>query len=153
MAKELLSTDMMTDESEGIVDWKYLSLGIPQVEIVAEKDLMNSAQLEKFMQDELVIVVHKSTDKNAVPKAPVGVNGKIVWLPRDTKIRIPRYFVERLARSQEATFSTDDNPDPRADEGKTIHRTNGQVYPFQVLHDPAGARGQAWLSKVTRQGA
>lgn len=151
MAREKLSTDYMTDEAEGILDWQVLSTGIPQLEIVSEKDAQTSAEVEKFMQESLVIVVHKSTDKNAPPRVPVGVNGKQVWLPRDQKIRIPRCYVERLARSQEATFSTDENPDPRHDEGKIIRRTNGQVYPFSVLHDP-NPRGAQWLQKVTRQG-
>lgn len=152
MAKEKLSTDYMpTGENDGILDWKTLRLGMAQLEIANEQDMRTSAEIEQFMQDELVIVIHRSTDKNASPKVPVGVNGEKAWLPRDVKIRIPRKFVERLARSQEATFSTDDNPDPRMDEGKLIRRTNGQVFPFQVLHDPS-PRGPAWLARVTREG-
>jgi hypothetical protein len=131
------------------MDWKTLRIGMPALEI--ERDTRTIVEIEKFMQDELVIVIHKSTDKNAVPRVPVGVNGEVAWLPRDVKIRIPRKFVERLARSQEATYRTDDNPDPRMDEGKIIRRTNGQVFPFQVLHDPS-PRGAAWLQRVTREG-
>lgn len=150
MAREQTSTDFMPQgENDGVLDWKTLRLGMAALEI--DRDTRTSAEIEKFMQDELVIVIHKSTDKNAVPRVPVGVNGEVAWLPRDTKIRIPRKFVERLARSQEATFRTDDNPDPRMDEGKIIRRTNGQVFPFQVLHDPS-PRGAAWLQRVTREG-
>lgn len=150
MAREQTSTDFMPQgENDGVLDWKTLRLGMAALEI--ERDTRSAPEIEKFMQDELVIVIHKSTDKNAVPRVPVGVNGEVAWLPRDTKIRIPRKFVERLARSQEATFRTDDNPDPRMDEGKIIRRTNGQVFPFQVLHDPS-PRGAAWLQRVTREG-
>jgi len=150
MAKEQSSTDYMPQgENDGVMDWKTLRIGMPALEI--DRDTRTTAEIEKFMQDELVIVIHKSTDKNAVPRVPVGVNGEVAWLPRDVKIRIPRKFVERLARSQEATFRTDDNPDPRMDEGKIIRRTNGQVFPFQVLHDPS-PRGAAWLQRVTREG-
>ncbi len=150
MAKEQSSTDYMPQgENDGVMDWKTLRIGMPALEI--DRDTRTAAEIEKFMQDELVIVIHKSTDKNAVPRVPVGVNGEVAWLPRDVKIRIPRKFVERLARSQEATFRTDDNPDPRMDEGKIIRRTNGQVFPFQVLHDPS-PRGAAWLQRVTREG-
>lgn len=150
MAKEQSSTDYMPQgENDGVMDWKTLRIGMPALEI--ERDTRTIVEIEKFMQDELVIVIHKSTDKNAVPRVPVGVNGEVAWLPRDVKIRIPRKFVERLARSQEATYRTDDNPDPRMDEGKIIRRTNGQVFPFQVLHDPS-PRGAAWLQRVTREG-
>ena len=150
--RETLSTDYMPNgENEGILDWKTLRLGMAALEVASEADVRTTAEIEAFMQEELVIVLHKSTDKNAPPKVPVGVNGETAWLPRDTKIRLPRKFVERLARSQEATFRTDDNPDPRMDEGKVIRRTNGQVFPFQVLHDPS-PRGPSWLAMVTRQG-
>jgi hypothetical protein len=152
MAREVLSTDLMPKGlNDGVVSWKALRLGIAAVEVIPERDAMNTLETEKFMEDELVIVIHKSTDKNALERVPVGVNGETAWLPRDVKIRLPRKFVERLARAQEATFRTDDNPDPRMDEGKVIRRTNGQVFPFQVLHDPS-PRGPAWLAKVTREG-
>jgi hypothetical protein len=152
MGREVLSTDLMPKGlNDGVISWNALRLGIAAVEVIADKDAMSTLETEKFMEDELVIVIHRSTDKNALEKVPVGVNGETAWLPRDTKIRLPRKFVERLARAQEATFRTDDNPDPRMDEGKVIRRTNGQVFPFQVLHDPS-PRGQAWLAKVTREG-
>jgi hypothetical protein len=151
--KEILSTDLMPapGEYQDTVSWNELRLGMGAVEPVTEKGLLDGIDVEKFMADELVIVIHKSTDKNALERVPVGVNGEQAWLPRDTKIKIPRRFVERLARAQEATFRTDDNPDPRMDEGKIIRRTNGQVFPFQVIYDPS-PRGRAWLAKVTREG-
>lgn len=149
--KEILSTDMMPDGDDGIISWNALRLGHAAIEPAKDGEIRTSAEIEKFMAEELVIVIHKSTDKNAVLKVPVGVNGETAWLPRDVKLRIPRKFVERLARSQEATFRTDDNPDPRMDEGKIIRRTNGQVFPFIVLHDPSPI-GRTWLERVTREG-
>lgn len=152
--REQTSTDYMPrGENDGVLSWQMLRTGIPQLDVAPDdrEGFKTVAEIEKFMAEELVIVLHKSTDRNASPAVPVGVNGEKLWLPRDVKVRIPRRFVERLARSQEATFSTDDNPDPRQEEGKLIRRTNGQVFPFQVLHDP-NPRGAAWLQRVTREG-
>lgn len=152
MARERLSTDLMPrGENDGILDWKTLRLGAAAIEVAGEVEVRTSAEIEAFMQEEIVIVIFKSTDKNAVERVPVGVNGETAWLPRDMKLRIPRKFVERLARAQEATFQTHDNPDQRMDEGKIIRRTNGQVFPFAVLSDP-NPRGPAWLARVTREG-
>lgn len=148
---ERSSAEYVSDDNAGILSWNALRTGMPQVEVQTEAMFKTPLEIEQFMAEELVILIHKSTDKNASPTVPVGVNGEKAWLPRDVKIRIPRRFVAVLARSQEATFSTEDNPDPRADEGKIIRRTNGQVYPFQVLHDP-NPRGPAWLAKVAREG-
>lgn len=150
--REQLSTDFVgQDPNDGVLDWATLRLGTATIERADPEDVRTSAEIELFMQDNLIIVIHKSTDKNALLKVPVGVNGETAWLPRDIKLRIPRKFVERLARAQEATYRTDDNPDPRMDEGKIIRRTNGQVFPFQVLHDPS-PHGARWLRNVTLQG-
>lgn len=153
MAREKLSTDYMpaAGENEGIVSWDALRIGMAAIEAASEVDVRTAAEIEAFMNEQLVIVIFKDTDKNAVEKVPVGVNGESAWLPRDVKIRIPRKFVERLARAQEAAFRTEDNPDRRMDEGKVIRRTNGQIYPHQVLSDP-NPRGQAWHARVTREG-
>lgn len=150
--RDRLSSDLMPrGENDGILDWKAIRTGARSIEIASEVEVRTSAEIEAFMHDELVIVIQKSTDKNASPTVPVGVNGETAWLPRNRKIRLPRKYVERLAMAQEATFSTDDNPDPRMDEGKVVNRTNGQLYPFQMIHDPS-PHGQKWLERVMRLG-
>lgn len=148
---ERSSAEYVSNENAGVISWNALRTGMPQITVQDEPMFKTPLEIEQFMMEELVIIIHKSTDKNAVPMVPVGINGEKAWLPRDMKISLPRKFVAILARSQEATFSTDDNPDPRADEGKIVRRTNGQVYPFQVLHDP-NPRGPSWLAKVAREG-
>lgn len=150
MARAQESTDYVPrDPNEGVVSWTQLRIGREEIVTTGPEEL-KGVDVAKFMEEELTIVIHKSTDKNALERVPVGVNGETAWLPRDVKIRLPRKFVERLARAQEATFRTDDNPDPRMDEGKIVRRTNGQVFPFAVLHDP-NPRGAAWLARITRE--
>jgi hypothetical protein len=147
--KETLSSDYVPRE-ESVISWNQLRIGRDDLVVAGAEELKN-VDVAKFMEEEITIVIHKSTDKNALERVPVGVNGETAWLPRDTRIKLPRKFVERLARAQEATFRTDDNPDPRMDEGKIVRRTNGQVFPFQVIHDP-NPRGAAWLQRISREG-
>jgi hypothetical protein len=132
------------------IDYEVLRLGARPIQVVTEREYQTTAEMEAFMQERLVIVVHKGTDKNASPRVPVGLNGEKVWLPRDVPIKLPRRLVAVLAQSQEATFDTVDNPDPSADEGKIIKRRNGQTAPFAVLHDP-NPRGAHWLRRVTKE--
>lgn len=152
MARAQESTDYVPRDPNGgaAISWNQLRIGRDDI-AVAGTDELKGLDLAKFMEEELTIVIHKSTDKNALEKVPVGVNGETAWLPRDVRIRLPRKFVERLARAQEATYRTHDNPDPRMDEGKIVRRTNGQVFPFAVLHDP-NPRGPAWLDRISREG-
>lgn len=153
MAREVHTPDLLpTDELDGVLDYKMLVQGIPRIETTTEREFKDVEAWEKFMAELVVISVHPTTDKNAPPSVPVGNNGLIVWLPRDRKIRIPRSYVERLAQSQELAFTTKRNPDPGADEGMVTHKTAASPFPFSVLQDPSGARGERWLRNVMRRG-
>lgn len=149
--QEIHSTDFVESGQRQPLDWRVLRTGSPQIETITEREFKTTAENEAFMEELVVIEVHRSTDKNAVPQVPVGVNGDKIWIPRGLPVRLPRKFVGVLAQSQEAAFRTDDNPDPNADEGKVIRRTNGLVYPFSVIRDD-NPRGRAWLERVTRGG-
>lgn len=148
--RETHSTDYMENAVQAL-DWTQLRTGQAPIEAISEREFAETKDMEAFMQELVVIEVHRSTDKNAIPQVPVGVNGDKIWIPRGRPVRLPRKFVEVLARSQEAAFRTDDNPDPGADEGKIIRRTNGQSFPFTVIRDE-NPRGRAWLERMIREG-
>lgn len=150
--RDRLSSDLMPrGENDGAISWNALRLGVRAIETANEVEVRSSAEIEAFMHDELVIMIPKPTDKNAPPKVPVGVNGETAWLPYGMKLRVPRMIAERLAMAQIASFSTDDNPDPRMDEGKVVNRTNGQLYPFQLIYDPS-PHSAKWYERVMRLG-
>jgi hypothetical protein len=151
MARETQSTDFINRETEGALSWTHLVVGSPTIEAVPEREFKTVAEMEQFMNEEITIVVHKSPDRNAPPRVPVGLNGQTVWLPRDVPIKIPRKFVGVLAQAQEADFQTLDDPNPNADEGKYVTRRNSQSHPFAVLRDP-NPKGAAWLRRVLREG-
>jgi hypothetical protein len=109
------------------------------------------AAYEMFMSEGVVVSVHQTTDENAPPVVGVGCNGDVRWLPREIPVRIPRRFVEILAKSQERKITTKSNPDPSADEGMKTTTRQAQSYPFSVLHDPH-PKGRAWLERITRAG-
>lgn len=126
------------------------------IEVISEREFGNDPegmlQYEKFMQDPIVIVIHATGDKTASPTPFIGVNGDQRWLPREIPIRLQRKFIERLAQSQEMHFTTEANPDPRADTGMLTKSRNVAAYGFSVEHDPAGDLGKRWLRRVTRGG-
>lgn len=123
--------------------------------IISEREFANTpdGQLayQQFMMEPVVIMVNSTTDKNAPPAVPVGCNGHMVWLPRNRKVRVRRFIVEVLARSQELGFQTKENPDRAADNAMSWHRSRGAPYQFMVLRDPHPA-GPRWLERITRQG-
>ena len=152
MAKEIESADYIP-QIEGVIDYTKLKFQMVQGNItpIGEREFQDVVKLELFMKEPLVIVVNKTSDKNAPLAVAVGVNGDHVWLPRGQKVRIPRSFVEVLASRQERHFTTSRNEDPNADEGMKTSMENTQPYSFQVLHDPS-PKGRSWLERITREG-
>ena len=140
-------------EFEEAVDYRHMkfTLTAPQVQTVTETEFKTLAEQEKFMQDMLVVEIHKSGDKNAPPQVAIGLNGDICWLPRGRKIKLPRGLLGVLLQSQERTYTTERNQDPNADEGYVAKAANSLCYPVNVLYDPRPAEGRRWMRRVTAQ--
>ena len=120
------------------------------LQIVIPSMFQDSAEYEKFMNDYLEIIVAASSDKNAPPMVPVGVNGKQVWLPRGQNIEIRRYFVERLLRAQPRDFKTVNDQDFAAETATRIAESIGTSYPISIINDP-DPRGRDWVNMVSLQ--
>jgi hypothetical protein len=153
--KELEAADFLNTGIAGVVDFMSMGAGIG-VQVVTEREFKSTpegnVEYEAFMRQPIVIRISRTGDKNEPAYAFVGDNGVSVWIPREKPVRLPRCFVETLARSQERHYRQERNPDPNADEGMTTRRSGSASYPFAVLHDP-DPRGRAWLQRVTHESA
>ena len=156
MATNTESTDYTNIELNGLLDFGALPVGGLTVQPVAEREFKSDKdgklQYEKFMAEPIVIKIHATADKNEPPGAEVALNGVKVYIPREKPVRLPRAFVEILARSQVRNYSQQRNPDPMADEGMFTRRHVGASYPFSVIEDK-NARGRAWLQRVVHESA
>jgi len=147
-----LSTDDMAVQRrpvrriEGI---NTLSVDASDIQLIPAFE--NNAAYEAFMAQFVEIEIATTQDKNAPPMVPVGVNGIQAWLPRGEVIEVPRYFVERLLRSQSHKFETLNSNDYAAETGTSIRETIGTDYPFQIVHDP-DPRGHEWARTIRMQG-
>lgn len=121
----------------------------PDIQIVSIFD--SNADYEAFMAQYVEIEIHTTQDKNAPPMVPVGVNGVQAWLPRGETIEVPRYFVERLLRSQSHKFATVNSNDRESEAATSIRETIGTDYPFQITYD-ADPRGRDWARAIQLQG-
>lgn len=152
--REVESSDYLNKEMAGVVDFMKLRSGA--VVTVTEREFKSTPEgnleYEQFMQQPVIIKIASTNDKNEPAYAYVGDNGVSVWIPRETRVRLPRCFVETLARSQARNYRQERNPDPNADEGMITRRTGNPGYPFAVISDP-DPRGRAWLERVTHESA
>lgn len=116
--------------------------------VASEEELIKDrAERLKFDQDLLTIELDPPNEENAPQQVPVGVNGKFIYLPVGTRIRLPRCFVEVLAVAQPYTVKV--KVTERDSENPTNHMTRNprMRYPFTILHDPS-PNGRQWLRRV-----
>lgn len=154
--RETEAADLLNNDYDGAVDFSQAAsvnlVAGGQIEPITEREWKDQAEAIAFMQERLTITIHTTNDKNAPPAAYAGVNGQGVWFRRGTTYKnVPRCFVESLARSQSATYRTQQVRDPNADEQMQTMRTSSMDYPFAVLHDP-NPKGKRWLERVMREG-
>lgn len=126
-----------------------------EIEPVPADALKNFDKLDRlrFMEDELEIMVMPNNDPLADPMPKVACNGTNQFYVRGQKMRMKRKFVAALAQAKSTKYRSDVKLD--AGTGEYINAmipTTGLLDNFSVLHDPAGARGRAWLETVLAEG-
>lgn len=151
------NTDYLNRDLAAVVDFMETPTGGVSMEGISDREFdMASAEgrlaYEKFMNEPVVVKIHKTSDQNEPTVADLGLNGARIAVPRDVPVRLRRAFVEVLARSQMRGYSQQRNPNPMADEGMVTKRHGGASYPFQVIEDK-NPRGRAWLQRVTFESA
>lgn len=135
--------------------------GIAIAEKMPKQDYMDAV---KFGEDPVTVVITPSSDRTAARYVYCAVNGRPaevwdgqrkVWLsfkylPVGVPLTVKRKYLEVLARARTDTFrteSTTPTPLPNQD-GFQLHSETSVVAPFNVRHDPAGAKGHEWYSRV-----
>lgn len=102
--------------------------------------------LEAFMAQPIDVMLMEPTDPNEEQFAQVTVNGIYKLIPRDGNVyTIPRSHVEALCNAKPQRISQQKTV---TGDGEMIYREQkrtGLAYPFSVVSDPAGVRGNEWL--------
>ena len=121
------------------------------IEKASETNFVKEADLELFMQDFLLIIVHPDGNDNAVEFPCVSVNGINQAFIRGKEQKVKRKYVEQLARTRVTKYTQKVN-DPSRPENIQMQEGTALVYPFSVLHDP-DPKGRAWLQAILAQPA
>lgn len=123
------------------------------IQIVTETDLGPIAADEKFMHEDVVVVIMPTTDPQQPPYATLNVNGELKVVPRNVPMRIKRKHLEVLARMKETRWlqSVPDGYTGQIDMS-TLRGHTGFAYPFTVAEDK-NPRGAAWLANVMAEPA
>lgn len=105
-----------------------------------------------FMEEELLVVVHDSTNDNDEPIPAVWNSGRAQYFIRGQHQRVKRKFVEVLARLKITKYTQRLEKDGAGnDTYKNIPHT-ALRFPFSVIEDPSGQKGADWLKRVLAEG-
>lgn len=119
-------------------------------EVVDRAPSKEKLEALRFNEDVLTIRVHETTDKNAHPLPEVWNDGIVQRFRRGVEQKVKRKFVEILARQKVTTYTQEKTQTDGVDDIINVPHT-AVLYPFAVLHDPAGAKGAAWLKGILEE--
>lgn len=129
---------ILREESESIVTVENLSPGDGYAAELA------------FMEENVEVMVHDSTDPNAENPVQVSCNGRNQFFWRNQPQVVKRKFVEILARAKTTAISTVEARDLTGERTMRIDRSSALRYPFSVIRDE-NPRGASWLRNVLAQ--
>jgi len=117
--------------------------------VTANTDLKELARREEaiknFMNEIVIVKLHKTTDKNAATHVILSVNGMTQPVFRGVPTPLKRKYVEVLARMIESTY--EQNQHPTDLERYDMVETAALAYPFEIIRDD-NPIGREWLDHI-----
>jgi len=126
----------------GVAKFDGPELSDTDVEVAEPRAIDEKAELMKFMEEPVTVVVHESPI-DSLPVVDVGVDGQTEFFVRGVPKITKRKFVEQLVRARQTHYQMEEK------EGGSVidyrWRTS-QRYPFSVEEDTP--KGRAWLKRI-----
>jgi hypothetical protein len=107
---------------------------------------MDSIELEKFMQEPVVVFVHKTKEKGSLDVITPAVNGVNMPIVRGVATAIKRKYVEALIMSHSVDYEQQINPNS-PDQFNMVKKATPS-YPFDVIQDTE--KGLEWKKRLER---
>jgi len=148
MAREKDTTGMNVGQPKDIILGDgTLDTNGGALELVTERD-GKADYLDElaFMEEELIVMVHETTDENAENPVTVGCNGVFKQFFRGQKTLAKRKHVDCLI-VKSARVSTPEIQNGAGERTYAIRQHNAHKFPFSIISDPSGEKGIEWFSK------
>ena len=85
---------------QDVYDGEEVKLVTPTQESLEDPLVTEKLLYEQFMNEEVEIYIHPSSERFADPRFDISVNGRSKVFERGQSYTVPRYFVEGLARAK-----------------------------------------------------
>lgn len=119
------------------------------IERQTERDLLEIAEVEAFMNQILTVYVAKDGAQGAYDVITPNVNGVNQPIIRGMEQKVKRKYVEALAHSRVTSY-LQETPDPTKPENFNMREVTVLTYPFSV-HDDPHPKGREWLQNLLDQ--
>lgn len=117
------------------------------VELVDGPNWKDKAAALAFMEEEVDVMVHETTEENAPLIVQTWCNGRSQFFIRGQTQKCKRKFLEVLARSKHTAYRHQHYKDANGNDAIRYIPQTALRYPFTVAFD-ANPKGAAWLRKV-----
>lgn len=117
------------------------------IDIIKGDDLGSRVEMDKFMNEELEVLLYQPMNRGEEKVVQLGVNGVNQFIPRGIKQKVKRKYVEVLARSRNMNVSAEGFKLENGETKNVVRIAGGLQYPFQVIKDP-NPKGPEWLGKI-----
>lgn len=104
-------------------------------------------EMLRFMEEEVLVMVHETTNEQDVPIPEVTNDGKNQFFIRGEEQLVKRKFIEILARCKKTAFSQRLQKDGAGNDTYVQIPHTALMYPFSVLQDN-NPRGRDWLKAI-----
>jgi hypothetical protein len=106
----------------------------------------NKYDMEMFMQEQVLVKLHDTTDETAIP-TPQSINGgRSFYFIRGSMQWVPRFAIEPLARAKVTTYTQRKVRLSNDDESYQNVPHTTLMYPFEVVQDTP--QGKQWLRHI-----
>ena len=137
--------DALAKDRAGTLD----EMGKEPIEKVSETDLVDTAELEAFMNEKVLIEVHPTTEDGSLEVILPSVNGVNQPIIRGVAQLVKRKFVEGLARTRTTKY-VQQVKDPSKPQNIDMVERTVLSYPFAVMKDD-NSKGYDWLKNILKQ--
>jgi hypothetical protein len=121
----------------------------PIIHTETESFMNDGAELEKFMNEPVQIIVFSGGREGDIDIIAPEVNGQKFYIERNKPTWVKRSIVEILARAKTTTYGQEEFSPTEKKSLQLIPRTS-HSYPFQVVQD-RNPMGPAWLQAISKQ--
>lgn len=121
--------------------------------IQTEVPPMDQMELERFMNEELDVLIHEPQQEGEPPVVEMEVGGIPCYAMRGVPQKLKRKYVEVLARARSAHVRHWYKQQGENTKNFQSFSSRALAFPFIVEKDPSGGKGRAWLASTLASAA